>query len=174
MKKREVARLSCKVLSIYTLTIFFASLMGPLSLLQPPMWRPGNTLVWLLTLIPAILLLLLTACLWFGADVLSARMVPDPECSESTSGLTAVVIQRIAFSVTGILVLVGALFPLGRVISEIGLRISAVRVPMDILSLVMPATEVVIRLALGTWLLLGSENTRRLLEKVKPLVKKDW
>jgi hypothetical protein len=174
MTKRDVVRLSCKVLSIYTLIAFLASLAFPLSMLQPGMWHPGNTLVWFLTLIPAMLLLLLSACLWFGADVFSARMVPDPECSESTSGLTAVVIQRIAFSVAGILVLVGALSPLERVVNEISLRISGVRVPMGILSLVMLAIEVVIRLALGTWLLLGSENVRRLLEKAKPLVEKDW
>lgn len=84
------------------------------------------------------------------------------------------VIQRIAFSVTGILVLVGALSPLGQVVNEIGLRISGIRPPRGVLWLVILAIEVVIRLALAAWLLLGSENVRWLLEKANPLVKKDW
>jgi hypothetical protein len=174
MTKRDVVRLSCKVLSIYTLIAFLASLAFPLSMLQPVMWHPGNTLVWLLSLIPTILLLLLSAYLWFGADALSARIVPGPECSESTSGLTAVVIQRIAFSLVGILVLVGAMSPLRQVIDQIGIRIARIGPRSTDLWLAMLAIEVVIRLALGAWLLLGSENVRRLLQKAKPLVEKDW
>lgn len=179
MTNREVCRLSCRVLSIYTLTGFIGSLTFPLSMIQPAMWHPESTPAWLLLLIPSILFLVLSAFLWFGAEALGARMISGAESSESASGVTSEVMQRIAFAVAGILIFAGAIGPLVRLIQQISYRISSGPVPrMDDLGIAMLAVEVVIRLALGVWLLFGSERVRRLLQRLlqlaKPLVKKDW
>ncbi|MGA2260710.1 MAG: hypothetical protein ABSH28_04650 [Acidobacteriota bacterium] len=173
MTNREIGRLSCRVLSIYTLTGFIGSLAMPVSMLQPVMWRPGSTTTWLLTLVPPLLLLLLGAFLWFGAEALGARMILSSESSESTSGATPQVIQRIAFAVAGILILVGAISSLRLFIQQIAIRISHSRSPMDNLDLTMLGVEVGIRFALGAWLLVP-DSVRLLVQKAKPLVQKDW
>jgi hypothetical protein len=179
MTNREVGRLSCKVLSICTVIGFIASLTFPistlqLSMLEPPRGHQGST-SWLLSLIPPILLLVLSACLWFGAEALAAHMISGAESSERASSVTPEVIQRIAFAVAGILIFAGAISPLVRLIQQISYRILNSRVPMmDDLGIAMLVVEVMIRLALGVWLLFGAESVSRLLQLAKPLVKKDW
>jgi hypothetical protein len=174
MTKREVCRLSCRVLSIYNLTNFFLLLNVPVAMLQTTMITHSSTLPWLLSLILPVLVLLLSAFLWFGAEALSARMISGAESSESASGVTSEVIQRLAFAVVGLLILVGAISPLERLIQDTFHPIPDPRSPIDEWNLARLAVEVVIRLALGVWLLFGAEGLSRLLQKAKPLVNKDW
>jgi hypothetical protein len=100
-------------------------------------------------------------------------MISGTGSSESASGVTSEVIQRIAFAVAGILILVDALSPLRQLIQGISYRISNSPVNMPELSLEMYGLEVGIRFVLGAWLLLGIEKRTRRLQRAKSLGDQD-
>ena len=174
MTSREVCRLSCKILGLYTLTGFFFSLNLPINMLQISIMNRSSSLLWILSLLLPVLLLLLSSFLWFGAGALSARMISGTESSESASGVTSEVIQRIAFAFAGILILAGVIAPFGNLIQEIFHPVPDPRMLTDEWRLAIHAFEVAIRIALGVWLLFGAESLGRLLQIAKPMVKKDW
>ncbi len=174
MTRREVCRLSCRLLGIYAFMNFVAFLNLPLSTYQIGMLNHDSRPVWLAALVIPVCFLLLSFLLWFGGDALSARIASGPDASENKSVLTPEIIQRIAFAVAGILILAGAMSPFGRLIQLVFRPAPAPRPPIDEWNLVVSSAEVLLRLALGAWLLLGSERLSRLLQKAKPLVQKDW
>jgi len=173
MKKAEIGELSYKILSIYSFICALGALTFPISVHQPAMRDHPSTLFSIVSFIPAALLFLFSGLLWLSAEQLEASSDSGRESSESASGITPEILQSIAFSVVGILILVGTVSYLVQIVGQ-SLHGNPLRNPWFWLYLV----ETLIRLALGSWLLIGSKGQRKfklwLLENLRSVVHKDW
>jgi predicted Co/Zn/Cd cation transporter (cation efflux family) len=117
-----------------------------------------------------LLLFCLSACFWLYADDIARRMFPgQQESSNIPFGMdhNFEALKHIAFVIAGILILNGAISALINPISSI----LAVPRQLTIYSKVYLA-EAVIRIVLGTWLILGTEKLRGLPTRLRNLAKK--
>jgi len=100
-------------------------------------------------------------------------MFPNEAPAEKPSGVTPEVISRIAFIVTGILIITGGLSALGSVIANLLTQPRQLTVYFWVY-----VADVVLRLAVGSWLMFGSERLCGLArfgsERLRDLVTKDW
>ena len=173
MKKTEIGELSCKILSVYSFIQALGALTLPVAVHQPTMRDHPSMLFSIATFIPATLLFLFSGLLWLSAKQLEAFSDSGQESPESASGITPQILQSIAFSVVGILILVGTLSYLVQIVGQ-SLHGNPLRDPWFWLR----SVETLIRLALGSWLLIGSKGQRKfklwLLENLRSVVHKDW
>ncbi|MBZ5498630.1 MAG: hypothetical protein LAP85_19715 [Acidobacteriia bacterium] len=160
MARQEVGQLCCRVLGIYTFIHGVSATSG--TFLSLSMIRQGSTFAHILGLLPAFILLSFSAYLWLYAGAIASRMFSEPESTESLSGSTTQVIQRVAFSVAGILILNSAMPTLGQTIVNL---LTQTRQAAPYVAVY--GVESAIRVVVGIWLLLGSASLRK-------LFKKDW
>jgi hypothetical protein len=166
MTKADIGEIGCKLLSVYTVIHAVGALGLPISIFG--LGKP-STLVSVLSFAPAVMLLAVSALLWLYAYDLNFT----PESSQPSSGsssVTPLVLQRIVFSIAGILILVGTLPYLGQVVLQ-GLQWP----PFRDQNFWMNVVQSLIRLALGIWLVVGSRRLQkwgsRLLDS---MIHKDW
>ena len=167
VKRQEVGELCCKIAGIYTLiaaiSITLSALLSFISI-REAMRHDVGMFASVIVFVPAVLLFCLSACFWRYSGNIAHRIFPqhDEELGGSSPSLTPAIIQRIALMLAGILILNGAISAMGNPIA--GLLVQPRQ--MTAYDKVYLA-EAVIRIAIGTWLLMGTERLRS-------LTKKDW
>jgi hypothetical protein len=119
------------------------------------------------------MLLLFSALLWFFARRIAANSVSEPEDTGGSPGITPQLLQSIGFSIVGILILVDTLGYLGSLVSD-----SLGRNPVTNLFFWIHLVITVARLAIGAWLILGSDRLRilgtRMRDSLDGAIHKDW
>jgi hypothetical protein len=165
----EMGKLSLKILAIYAFIIALSSLAPPISTLQMSpehsAYRQSNPI---LLFVPAILLFVFSGFLWFAAQNVNSGA--EPASSANISGITPEVLQNIAYSITGIIILVGTLYDVMNLISE-GIYIWIYgQTGRFVFWLIL--ARILIRLALGIWLVLGSNRLRILGTRLMEILKK--
>jgi hypothetical protein len=142
----------------------------PVALLQPGMRDHASLAYRIASFVPTVMLFLLSAILWLSSGQFAPSPGSGPKSDETPSGITPQILQNIAFSVVGILILVNTVSFSGHIVLQ-SLRENPWRDPSYWLNVV----DSMIRLALGSWLLFGSEGLRRfkswLLENAKTVSK---
>lgn len=131
----------------------------------------------IVSFLPAVLLFLFSVFLWLSAKNLESPSQPIADPSAGALGITPEILQSIAFSFAGILILVGTLSYLPNLIVQLTVKFQG-GIPENWLRFWLDLAIAVIRLALGFWLLFGAKGIRaltaRFLNSIKPLVQKDW
>lgn len=171
MNKPEIAALSCRLLALYALLRALDALPAAFLALQnrggmelfgtepPPLW---------LLLLPLVLHLVAAAFLWRGADFLARRMVKTAHSASPAVVFDSKALPT-AFSVVGALTLVQSLPHLAQMLMN--LWFLSRRDPLlqgDFRGLTFPDfAGVAAQIALGLWLLLGSEGLATLLENAR-------
>jgi hypothetical protein len=170
MTKNEAGELSCRVISIYAFLCALVAFQFPISFLQRGMPQ-SSTFLTILRFIPAIALLLFSGFLWYGAEFLMTRKDSEAENAERPSGMDPQVLQNMAFSVLGLIILIDTLPYLGQIVVQ-----SLIGRPTQNPQLWVSIGTFIARLAVGFWLLLGSTTLQKLksflIEKAKS--SKDW
>jgi hypothetical protein len=182
MTKSEIGKLSLKILAIYALICALVSLAAPISILQlagSPSRTSDNIHMMgaLLLFIPTVLLFLFSGFLWLCANQPAAPHEPNTAETTGASGITPEILQNIAFSVTGIFVLIGTFPYLVNLIMQIRLYLSGfVGSSPNRMQIGLDLAEVLIRLGLGCWLVLGSNRLRVLGMRLRDSLGKsrDW
>lgn len=173
MTIKELARLSCKVLAVYTLVLAIQSLnhFAILPVSVGDNFPAGvAALMVMAAFMPSILLLALAAILWFRADRLAGHMAPGENTSWEKPAVTGEDVQVIAFSVVGVMVLAGAVPELFQLVSNLALQRSTQFQPFNetvSVYTVSRATGLAVRLAIGIWLLLGARGLAGLLKTLR-------
>lgn len=184
MKKSEATAVGFRVVGLYAFLQAILALSAPISLhvnaitLQRLQGRmgAGNYTFSAVAFVPAVLLFLFGVLLWLTAKRAEAGSLAQEPFTETATGLNPQMLQRIIFSALGILIVVESITPLVNVISILSLPArpnSAIN-----LSFYYRLVEVLVRLILGGWLIIGSRHMQRfqawLLDSVKSVGKKDW
>ncbi len=179
MKASELGEVSLKVLGIWAFIEGIALFQFPITLLQPfsSMIRDRvSPRLLILALLPSILLFALSGVLWLGSKV-GFLLETQPDSPQGTSHITPEVLQSIAFSVSGIFILLGAMPFFFQFVNDALSRNAAARYPTNPM-LWYHLIEFAVRLTVGIWLLSGSRSLRRfrgwLLENIKSAGHKDW
>lgn len=174
MTKHEVGQLCSRVLSIWTLIAAISGLNYPVSLLElSSRSQPGyGAITFVLSLIPSILLFVLCAILWFKTEALGTRVTLSSEIDES-AGMSPQILQSIVFSFVGLSLLTSVINNIENIAVLISYRTAGERARLAFL-----IAEVLVKLALGSWLFWGSKSLRRLgayiLNSVNSAFEKDW
>jgi len=172
MTKAEIGELSLKVLGIYAFLFSLIAIQYPVSLLHPGLSQTPSGMAMLVSFVPAALLLLFAAFLWLGSKRIRLTSGPEGPSAESASKITPAILQSIAFSVAGIFILIDTLLMMSNLAVELSTGLWRSMWFWTHLSIVL------IRTALGLWLLLGAAGLRRfrnrMLESVRPILHKDW
>lgn len=170
MTNKDIARLSCKLLSIYTLISAIKSLNYFVVL---PFQEYGTgmfNIMIVLTAIPSTFLFASGIILWVYADKLVKHLVPDKELAAGDPRRGLEDIQGVAFSVVGILILSDAAPKLMQVLLSIVLLLKLqYAIPNEWLNVttITRSTGLVIQLIIGFWLFLGSRGIVGLLRKLR-------
>ena len=161
MTNREAGLLGGKLLGLYTLIIALSALQAPISYLYLGKINNQSTptvlLAFIFAFVPSILLFLFGYYLYFNAGALGTWEDPEKQVSGSSAGMTPQVVQRIAFSVVGLLILDGAIAHWGMVVPNLFFPFQR----HDAYFWVHLA-EALIQTALGLWLFFGTENFQRI------------
>ena len=165
MKKREVGELCCKIASIYTLIAAIGTTLGALLSfisIREAMKHVVGMFASVIVFIPAVLLFGLSGYLGRYSGNIAKRIFPqhDEELGGTPPSLTPAIIQRIALVLAGILILNGAISAMGNPIASLLVQPRQ----MTAYSKVYLA-EAVIRVVIGTWLVIGTEKLRSLITK---------
>ncbi len=175
MMKQETGELCCKVVSIYILVAGVGTCEGALLSLvafQTTAYEGVGTFARIVVFFPSLLLFCFSACFWLYADDISRRMLPEKEgSSDIPSGVSTdhEALKHTAFVIAGVLILIGAIPALAQPIASI----LAPPRQLTIYARVYLA-EAIIRIVLGTWLIVGTEKLRTLAGQLRNLAKKDW
>ncbi|KLU61327.1 hypothetical protein CEB3_c22670 [Peptococcaceae bacterium CEB3] len=165
MSKEEIAALACKILGVY-LVVQGINVMLNVSAMYwfAPQQGPGNNV--LLMISPFLFLIVFGVLLWLLSDNLGATMVKGEPKFREDSAITANSIQRVAFSVLGLLLLGNSL---PKLVSDLvnlylvkGLPNSAARLfgPLGF-------TGVIVQFVIGLGIFLGSQGLVNLLKIVR-------
>ena len=155
MKKGDIAVLSFKVLSIYAVIqsiyqiynfIYYLSYRNQLD--------SGEKYNLLLASVPAVLLILCAAILWFGSPVIADKIFKDGQTEIKTSS-SIEDIQCVAFSVVGIFLLSTSLPAFVEVVLVMQM---ASEVNDSSGSMTPTIIEILLKVGLGTWLLFGNRG----------------
>lgn len=165
MTKAELGEIGCRLMGIFAFIAGLGALQMPLfALQQASSGRAGLIVLFL----PAAILMLAAVLLWFNAPKLS-YFFDSKEESSPLSPVPPSILQRILFSMIGILILVNSLSSLGNVLQE------GLRYPYIDWQFWIHLATLMARLAAGAWLLFGSRSLKkfgsRLLENA---FQKDW
>ena len=164
MKNREIAILSFKVLSIYA---FIAAIDKSHYFLYYLVY--GNQLDIpdkfniVLTSIPPLLLALCGAILWFAAPLL-ATSIFKPTVPEDGSQASLANIQMVAFSVVGLFILATGLPDL---VNVVAVMLTSASIQGGARSMIHNIVVLVLKIALGLWLLLGSHGLVRFIRSTQ-------
>ncbi|MEW6276602.1 MAG: hypothetical protein AB1556_16015 [Bacillota bacterium] len=181
MTSKDIARLSCKLFSIYTLINAIKSLNYFVVL--PLQGKSGTGMIattLILTALPSTLLFASGIILWLYAGKLANYLVPDkmPDKDPPSGGSQIRVedIQAVAFSVVGIFILVDAAPKLIQIVFNI-ILLSKLQhaIPGDWVNFttITRIVELVIQLILGFWLFFGSRGIVGLLKRLREAGVKD-
>lgn len=170
---KDLARLSCKVLAVYTLVLALQSLnhfaLLPVSI-RDNLPAGVTALMVMAAFIPSILLLTLAAILWFRADRLAGHMASGENTSGERPAVKGEDVQVIAFSVVGVLVLASAVPELFQFVSSLVLQRSLQFQPFsETVSVytISRAIALAVRLVIGFWLLLGARGLAGLFKTLR-------
>ena len=172
MTKREVASLALKLSGIYAFIVSVSSFRTMMFMIASIGDHPGQGLNSTLLAagygIPLLLLLFLGWYLISASERLSRLIFPQDAAEDKISALSSEDAQTIAFSVVGLLLLTKAVPGLFRVILWIS-DIYSRNLPLAFSKgrLVQEAVVVVVRLALGLYLFLGSKGLSELWHKMQ-------
>jgi len=175
MKKQEIGELCCKIFSMYTFIAAVSDSEGALLSLvafQTAARRAVAPFPCVVVFFPSVLLCCLSACFWLYAEDIARRMFPDkdePAGTSSSLPSNSDALKRIALAIAGILILNSAVSSLINPISSI----LAVPRQFTIYSKT-DSVAAVIRIVLGTWLILGTRRLHSLANRLRNLTKKDW
>lgn len=164
MPIKDLARLSCRVLAVYTLVQAIQSLnhfaVLPVSMMER--FPSGVTaLMAMAAFIPPILLFALAVVLWFRADRFAGDMVSGKNTPGESTAVGGEDVQVIAFSAVGVLVLAGAVPELFQFVSSLILQKSFQYHPFSETVSVYTLSRAIglaVRLVIGLWLLLGARG----------------
>ncbi len=173
MTKAEIGSMGCKLLSIYTFANSLGALQFPVAMLQPGMPAKAGLLYRIMSFVPAIMLVMFSAILWLSARRPDSDSESIQEASVGSSAITPQVLQSVGFSVAGIMILANTVPYLGQIIFQ-----SLGANPMQNRMFWIQVSEFLVRLALGTWLLLGTRPLQllgvRLVRRLEKAIHKDW
>ena len=181
MKKNEAIEVGFKVVGMYAFMQGILALGVPISIRETQItlrafqkMGAGSDTFSPIGYLPAALLFVFGLFLWLKAKRIKAGSTGQESIAENGTGLTPQVLQRIVFSALGIFIVVGSAAPLGNLVSVLNLHEMRVINPTFYYRLV----EVLGRLILGCWLIIGSKRLRKfqswLLENLKSVGQKDW
>lgn len=177
MANKDIARLSCKLFSIYTLINAIKSLNYFVVL--PLEGKSGTGMIattLILTALPSTLLFASGIILWLYADKLANYLVPDKDLPLEDPQIRVEDIQAAAFSVVGIFILVDAAPKLIQIVFNI-ILLSKLQhaIPSEWVNLttITRIVELVIQLVLGFWLFFGSRGIVGLLKRLREAGVKD-
>ena len=157
MNKSEIGELSLKILSICAFIGALNALHLPIAWLQTGTQVTDNQMVWILSFIPSVLLFLFSGILWLSTKTPKADSQATADSPTNTSTITPDILLSMAFSVTGIFVLIGTLNLLPNFLSQLIARIQG-SYRGDMIRFWLGIAIIVIRLALGCWLLFGTKG----------------
>ena len=169
MTKREVAVLACKILGVYFFIVSLSGFAFTVSMVFANFSRgteDSMSNVRFVGLVGPIPVIVLSILLWFLADRIAGRMVSGTEGSTEVSKLTAADIQAIAFSVVGMLVLTRFFPQLAQLIVNLSILDRYDHAPMDAMTKGRIG-GLIVQLAIGLWLLLGSRGLVGFLKTVR-------
>ncbi len=155
MKKTEIAILSFKVLSIYAVIQSLYQVYNFLYFLSyQKQLEAGEKYNLLLASVPSLLMILCAIILWFGSPLLANKIFENNEFKvESPSSYEN--FQSVAFSVVGLFLLSTSL---PAVVEIVLVALMTTDTKNNFASLAPTIIEISLKVALGTWLLLGSRG----------------
>jgi hypothetical protein len=168
MNKSEIGELSLKILSICAFILALDALQLPIAWMQTGIQAPNNQTVWILSFVPAVLLFLFSGILWLSAKPIkpNSKVTPDPATNAPT--IAPNILVSMAFSVTGIFVLIGTLNLLPNILNQLIAKIHG-SYRGDLVRFWLGIIVIAMRVALGSWLLFGGKSLqavkKRLLQK---------
>ena len=176
MTKQDVFSLALKILGIYTIIVAISALRFSLSMIfsyiTNPQYFPSLVSIVVGSLLPLLLLLILSYYLIKRSDKLSKTIFPNSQSEKVILTLSSVEIQSIAFSIIGVLVIVWALPKLFEIVTQLSYSkihrgdVFSVRMGQKLIEY---SVDVVIRLALGIYLFIGSKGLSTIWHKIHPL-----
>jgi hypothetical protein len=164
MKKHEIGKLCCKIISIYTFICAIASVEGALlSLvsLQTISKMEIGAIAGVAIFFPTLLLICLSACFWLYADNIAQRLLPEKEDSEHVPSVISSnfeSLKNIAFVIAGILILNTAFS------SSLINQISSIIAQPGHYTIQLRTNLIAagIRIVIGIWLILGTRQLGRI------------
>lgn len=178
MTTRDIAKLSCKILAIYTVVnaikVFGYIAFSSSSFLQQ--LNIGTKILLIITsFMPFVLLSVLGIILWLYADQFAKHIVSDKDLPVEELKPNSENIQVIAFTVVGIFVLADAIPRLTEVFSSIILLHSLQEQHIRTIhaDTIARAIGLIIQFIIGFWLFLGSHGIVGLLKKLREAGIKD-
>jgi len=169
MTKHEVAALACKILGIYFIVGALSGFGYAVTMMVEHFsgMREGEIgNLWLAALVGSGLMMVFGILLWFLADRVAARMVPERGSLAVESRTTGADIQAIAFSVVGVFVLARFFPRLTQLIVNLSVLADYDRAQLDARTKAMIG-ELIVQLAIGLWLLFGSRGIVGLLKTAR-------
>ncbi len=169
MTKHEVAVLACKILGIYFVVGGLSGLGYAVTELVRHFSRGTEgsmSNLWLATLVGSTLMVVFGILLWVLVDRIAARVVSGAEAPTEVSKISGADIQAIAFSVVGMLVLARFFPQLAQLIVYLSILDRYDHTPVDAMTKGRIG-GLIVQLAIGLWLLLGSRGLVGLLKTVR-------
>jgi hypothetical protein len=156
MTKKEIVSLSLKLAGIYC--ILMALTYSSIAMISIFSYRGQSFLVTLFSLMPFILFLASGIYLIFSTKI-DAKLIPSIDQESKPSSLSSHEIQSLAFSIIGVFVLVNAIPDFIQIIITVTSGINV--------SYLSHIVAVLIKLALGIYLFLGSKGLSGLWHKLQ-------
>ena len=176
MTKSDIFSLALKILGIYAIIVAISTLRFSLSMIfayvTNPQYSPSLVSIIAGSLLPLLLLLILSYYLIKRSDKLGKTIFPNSQSEKVLVSLSSVEIQAIAFSIIGVLVIVWALPKLFEIVTQLSYSkihqgdVFSVRMGQKLIEY---SVDVVIRLALGIYLFIGSKGLSTIWHKIHPL-----
>lgn len=170
MTIKDIARLACRLMAVYTI-------IGAVKALNYVIVLPGSSpegiraSLIVTAFLPFILLSALAAILWYRAESLANHLAPDRELSPGRLEIHGEDVQVIAFSLAGVLVLASAVPQLVQVVASVidlyGFPQPLRETGFFITTTITKATGLLIQSIIGLWLTLGSRGVVALLKKIR-------
>ncbi|MHB8127293.1 MAG: hypothetical protein ACYDEJ_17055 [Desulfitobacteriaceae bacterium] len=163
MNKHEIASLACKILGVY---MIIQGINVFVNVVTSAFMMPDQSASIMLVNIfcPFIFLIIFGIILWFLSGKLSAFMVNRESYSKEESGIKVIDIQRIAFSVVGLL-FIGASLP--KLISSLMSFIAMKEMIDNNLRLLPGLLGDIAQLIIGLGIFLGSQGLINILEHIR-------
>jgi len=176
MTKSDIFSLALKILGVYTIIIAISTLRSSFSMIfayfNNPQYAPSMASIIVGSLLPLLILLIVSYYLIKRSDKLSKTIFPNNQSEKVILTLSSVEIQSIAFSIIGVLVIVWALPKLFEIVTQLSYSkihqgdVFSVRTGQKLIEY---SVDVVIRLALGIYLFIGSKGLSTIWHKIHPL-----
>ena len=180
MTKSDIFSLALKILGIYTLIIAISSLRMTFYMIfayfNNHQSAPSMASIIVGSLLPLLLLLLLSYYLIDRSDKLGKLVFPNSQSEKVVVSISTAEVQAIAFSIIGVLVIVWAIPKLFQVVIQISflkLHLKDVFSPGMSQKLIEYSIDVLSRLALGIYLFFGSKGLVKIWHRIHALGNKE-